>query len=406
MPRRSSTTTEQATGPETDVVCVDLFCGAGGLTHGLIEAGVKVVAGVDSDAACRHPYEANNEGTVFHQTDIAKLKASTLNSWFGQAQVRVLAGCAPCQPFSSYALRYQKESDGSRVEDDHRWRLLQHFGRLVDEMCPRPDIVTMENVPTVIRHTVFMDFTDTLRRLGYKVWYDVVDCSKYGLPQRRRRTVLLASRHGEIILTRPVAQNRRTVAHAIKGLPALRHGATDRADRLHTASRLSELNLERIKHSKPGGSWRDWPEHLVARCHSRTTGRKYPAVYGRMRFDEPAPTLTTQFFGFGSGRFGHPTQSRGLSLREGALLQGFPRDYSFVPGDQPIQIRALGRMIGNAVPVDLGRAIGRSIIAHVVENRESFAASRDDGKASRSSASTAKNRGSRGRAAKRDTKLC
>jgi DNA (cytosine-5)-methyltransferase 1 len=342
---------------------VDLFCGAGGLTHGLIDAGVKVVAGVDFDEGCRHPYEANHEGIEFHQADVAKLEASKVDAWFGDATVRVLAGCAPCQPFSNYALRYQKEED---VEDDERWSLLNHFGRLVEELMP--DIVTMENVPTVTKHEVFDDFVATLKRLKYKVWYDVIDCAKYGLPQRRHRTVLLASLHGEIKLREPVASETRTVEDVIKGLPILRHGGTHKDDRLHTASRLSDLNYERIQVSKPGGTWRDWPKHLIAKCHTKKTGKTYPGVYGRMKYDEPAPTLTTQFYGFGNGRFGHPTQARGLSLREGALLQGFPKDYSFVPDDETLQFKALGRMIGNAVPVDLGRVIGQSIIEHVEQH--------------------------------------
>lgn len=352
--------------PDRDVVCVDLFCGAGGLTHGLIDAGVRVVAGVDFDEACRHPYEANHGAVEFHQADVADLDASAVAEWFGDAKVRVLAGCAPCQPFSTYALRYQKQE---KVEDDRRWGLLNHFGRLVRELLP--DIVTMENVPSVTRHSVFSRFKDTLERLGYKVWVDVIDCAAYGLPQRRNRTVLLASLHGEIELREPIASEARTVEDVIKGLPILRHGGSDKEDRLHTASRLSDLNYERILHSQPGGTWRDWPKHLVAKCHTKSTGRKYPAVYGRMRYDEPAPTLTTQFYGFGSGRFGHPTQARGLSLREGALLQGFPKDYSFVPDDYPIQFKSLGRLIGNAVPVDLGRVIGQSIIAHVRQHRKS-----------------------------------
>ena len=368
MAKKALTTTRRrAERPEDDVVCVDLFCGAGGLTHGLVSAGLKVRAGVDFDEACRHPYEANHEGIEFHQVDVAELDASRVAGWFGDANVRVLAGCAPCQPFSTYALRYQKEE---KVEDDRRWSLLDHFGRLVRALLP--DIVTMENVPTVKRHSVFRTFERTLESLGYRVWVDVVDCSTYGLPQRRNRTVLLASLHGEIGLRAPVASKVRTVEGAIKGLPVLRHGSTNHDDRLHTASRLSDLNYERILHSKPGGTWRDWPKRLVAKCHTKTTGKKYPAVYGRMKYDEPAPTLTTQFYGFGSGRFGHPTQARGLSLREGALLQGFPKGYSFIPDDRPIQFTVLGRMIGNAVPVDLGRVIGQSIIEHVKQHRESF----------------------------------
>lgn len=353
-----------STDRSIDVACVDLFCGAGGLTHGLRSAGVEVRAGVDFEEDCRHPYVANHPGIEFLRADVAELKAHTVAAWFAGADVRVLAGCAPCQPFSNYALRYQKEA---KAESDQRWSLLNHFGRLVRELLP--EVVTMENVPTVTRHSVFDAFATTLASLGYHVWFDVIDCVDYGLPQRRNRTVLLASRFGHIELNKPASLTPRTVEGAIKALPVLRHGCSNANDRLHAASRLSDLNYERILHSRPGGSWRDWPKHLIAKCHTKSTGRKYPAVYGRMRYDEPSPTLTTQFYGFGSGRFGHPTQARAISLREGALLQGFPIDYSFVADNQPINLKSLGRMIGNAVPVDLGRAIGESIMSHVELHR-------------------------------------
>jgi DNA (cytosine-5)-methyltransferase 1 len=228
----------------------------------------------------------------------------------------------------------------------------------------------MENVPTVTKHSVFDDFVAALRRHGYEVWFKVIDCADYGLPQRRRRTVLLASLHGPIELHGPDKTAKKTVQDALKGLPVLRHGASDGDDPLHTASRLSDLNYERIQASKPGGTWRDWPKHLVAKCHRKKTGKSYPGVYGRMSWGRPAPTLTTQFFGFGSGRFGHPSQARGLSLREGAILQGFPREYSFVRKGKSIQLKVLGRLIGNAVPVDLGRVIGESIVEHVREHVE------------------------------------
>jgi DNA (cytosine-5)-methyltransferase 1 len=338
-----------------DIACVDLFCGAGGLTRGLIDAGVRVVAGVDLDKACKHPYQANNS-SAFYSRDVAKLKGSKVKKWFGNASVRVLAGCAPCQPFSSYTQRY--ETVGTE-----RWGLLNHFARLVKEV--KPDIVTMENVPTVTKHSVFDDFLAALRHQGYEVWFKVIDCADYGLPQRRRRTVLFASLHGPIELHAPDEAVKKTVQDALKGLPVLRHGTSDGDDPLHTSSRLSDLNYERIQASKPGGTWRDWPKHLVAKCHRKKTGKSYPGVYGRMSWDGPAPTLTTQFFGFGSGRFGHPSQARGLSLREGAILQGFPRNYSFVPKGKSIQLKVLGRLIGNAVPVDLGRVIGESIVEHV-----------------------------------------
>jgi DNA (cytosine-5)-methyltransferase 1 len=145
---------------------------------------------------------------------------------------------------------------------------------------------------------------------------------------------------------------------------------------------LTEINLKRIRASKQGGTWRDWPEDLRAACHRKASGKTYPAVYGRMVGNEPAPTLTTQFYAFGSGRFGHPTQNRAISLREGAILQGFPESYSFLPEGAKIHFTTMGRMIGNAVPVTLGKIIGRSI-------REHLAGVTPDGGAAREAAAEA-----------------
>ncbi|NUB23344.1 DNA cytosine methyltransferase [Azospirillum brasilense] len=339
----------------SDVACVDLFCGAGGLTHGLMSEGIKVVAGIDVDEACRHPFETNNAARFINE-DVASMRPEHIAELFGSAEVRVLAGCAPCQPFSTYAQRYD-------VVGSPRWGLLYQFGRLIKET--RPDLVTMENVPSVAKHAVFDDFIATLRRLGYHVHQNVVDCSLYGLPQSRRRMVLLASRLGPIELNAPTITRPRTVRDAIGKLTPIVQGGGHPKDALHAASKLSELNLQRIQASRPGGTWRDWPKHLVADCHQRETGRTYPGVYGRMVWDEPAPTLTTQFYGFGNGRFGHPEQDRAISLREGAILQGFPKSYSFIPKGAPVHFKALGRMIGNAVPVTLGKVIGQSIAAHL-----------------------------------------
>jgi DNA (cytosine-5)-methyltransferase 1 len=223
----------------------------------------------------------------------------------------------------------------------------------------------MENVPTVAKHKVFHDFVDVLKRLGYYVWFDVVDSSRYGVPQMRRRMVLLASKYGDIQIIAPTREKPKTVKQAIGKLRHLQAGESAPRDKLHVAATLSEKNLKRIKVSKPGGTWRDWPKNLVAECHRIETGRTYPGVYGRMEWDKPAPTMTTQCYGFGNGRFGHPVQNRAISLREAAILQSFPRDYAFIPQDGEVFFKVLGRLIGNAVPVDLGRAIGRSIIKHL-----------------------------------------
>lgn len=336
--------------------CVDLFCGAGGLTHGFVLEGIPVVAGIDMDPACRFPYETNN-GARFLEKNILSVAASDIEELFGDADFKVLAGCAPCQPFSTYAQRYSLQSDG-------KWRLLYEFARLAEST--NPDVITMENVPSVARHAVFQDFVNTLIRLGYYVWHDVIDSSQFGVPQSRKRMVLLASRHGDLKIGEPTHKEPRTVRQTISGLRPLCAGETAHDDRLHTSSRLSEKNLQRIKASKPGGSWRDWPKHLVADCHQREKGYTYANVYGRMEWDKPAPTMTTQCHGYGNGRFGHPEQDRAISLREAALLQSFPQDYVFVPVDGELNLSALGRLIGNAVPVNLGRAIARSINAHLI----------------------------------------
>ena len=341
----------------SNISCVDLFCGAGGLSHGFVLEGIPVVAGIDMDPACRFPYEADNGPAKFVERDISRISAGELDGLFGDADWRILAGCAPCQPFSTYAQRY--ELDGK----DGKWGLLYHFARLAEQTSP--DVITMENVPTVARHAVFHDFVDTLEGLGYEVWFDVVDSSKYGVPQMRRRMVLLASKHGEIEMIGPTHPEPVTVRQAIGRLRSLQAGETAPRDKLHVSSSLSEKNLTRIRVSKPGGTWRDWPEHLIADCHRAESGRTYPGVYGRMEWDKPAPTITTQCYGFGNGRFGHPEQDRAISLREAAILQSFPRDYAFVPEDGEVSFTVLGRLIGNAVPVGLGRAIARSIDSHL-----------------------------------------
>ena len=344
----------------TKIACVDLFCGAGGLTHGFILEGVPVVAGIDLDPACRFPYEKNNDQARFVERDISKVTTDELKGLFGDAELTILAGCAPCQPFSTYAQRY--ELDGK----DGKWGLLYQFARLAKGSMP--DVITMENVPTVAKHEVFHDFVDTLKRLGYKVWFDVVDSSRYGVPQMRRRMVLLASKHGDIGIISPTHEKPKTVRQAIGHLRPLRAGESAPRDKLHAASSMSEKNLKRIKVSKPGGTWRDWPDDLIADCHRSESGRTYPGVYGRMEWDKPAPTMTTQCYGFGNGRFGHPEQYRAISLREAAILQSFPRNYAFVPQDGEMSFTALGRLIGNAVPVNLGRAIARSINQHLTSN--------------------------------------
>jgi DNA (cytosine-5)-methyltransferase 1 len=350
---RSPLPSQQASSPA--ITCVDLFCGVGGLTHGLKRGGIDVVAGVDLDSDCQFPYEFNNDGR-FVQRSVGDLTPTDVTDLFGKAKWRLIAGCAPCQPYSTYSRQHRKGPQNSE------WELVGRFGRLIEEV--QPDFVTMENVPRLSQHPVFDELLSHLD--GFSVSWRIVECSRIGVPQTRSRLVLLASRHGSIQFVTPASDYSATatVRQAIGGLPSLAAGDTDPNDPLHAASKLSSLNLRRIRSSVPGGTWRDWDEELRSACHRKLSGQTYPSVYGRMEWDRPAPTITTQCFGFGNGRFGHPEQDRAISLREAAILQTFPRTYQFLANGHLVRFSKLGRLIGNAVPVRLGEVIADSIRAH------------------------------------------
>lgn len=337
---------------------VDLFCGVGGLTHGLALAGIEVVAGIDIDPACKYAYEANNKSR-FIERDVSELAAAEVAEMISGADISMIAGCAPCQPFSTYS----RSGRSKRRADD--WQLVETFGRLVKAV--QPDLVTMENVPQLLDHSVFDQFLESLE--GYSVEWSVVQAVRVGIPQTRKRLVLIASKLGSCGLRLLQDGSKlKTVREAIGGLRPIKAGESDPKDRLHVASRLSKTNLERIRHSKPGGTWRDWPDELQAACHKKSTGATYPSVYGRMSWDEASPTITTQCFGYGNGRFGHPEQDRAISLREAAILQTFPPKYKFVRPDEPVRFSVLGRLIGNAVPVRLGEVVGQTVLAHATSS--------------------------------------
>ncbi|MGB3441640.1 MAG: DNA cytosine methyltransferase [Actinophytocola sp.] len=347
-----------------EISAVDLFCGVGGLTHGLVRGGIDVRAGVDVDPNCKFPYEANNKSS-FLELDVDSLTADDIEPFLFGAKYSLLAGCAPCQPFSSYSQSRRAGVNFDKADDGNLdWKLVASFGRLVKEV--QPDLVTMENVAQLAAHPVFDDFLKSLD--GYHVWWKVVECSAIGVPQSRKRLVLIASRLGEIeVDLSSYADSQKTVRRTIFSLPQIEAGEQHGSDPLHYAPTLSALNTLRIKASKPGGSWRDWPEDLQATCHRKASGATYPSVYGRMEWDKVAPTITTQCFGYGNGRFGHPEQDRAISLREAAMLQTFPQAYKFVrPGDR-VHFSRLGRLIGNAVPVRLGEVIAGVLVSHIAK---------------------------------------
>lgn len=345
------------------IVAVDIFCGVGGLTCGLNKSGIKVVAGVDVDEKCKFAFEENNRALFIHKS-IKEITSEEILKLYPTQSLKVLVGCAPCQPFSKHT---QKEKDRASKED---WGLLYHFFKLIKNV--EPIVISMENVPQITKHKVFSDFVEGLKLTKYSVNWQTVYCPDYGIPQNRRRLVLLASKLGEIKLIAPThkPENYRTVKTAIGNLESIKAGSSSKKDRLHKSAALSEVNLIRIRQSMPGSSWRDWDENLRADCHRKESGDTYGSVYARMVWDKPSPTITTQFFSFGTGRFGHPEQDRALSLREGAILQTFPRRYKFIPSASPVELKRLGKYIGNAVPVRLGEIIGKSILNHFEEYYE------------------------------------
>lgn len=341
------------------IQAIDLFCGVGGLTCGLGMSGLEVVAGVDIDASCAFSYESNN-ASQFICSDIGAIDSKALNGLYtDNIKYRVLVGCAPCQPFSTHSNKQKNK------KDDARWNLVGTFFSHVDSI--RPDVISMENVPGLAKQEVFSEFISNLESIGYFVHYEIVFCPDYGIAQTRKRLVLLASKLGDIKLIEPThdRKNPGTIKSVIGHLPRLNHGKQSREDPLHTASKLSELNYQRMLASKPGGSWRDWDDDLLLECHKKDSGASFGSVYGRLSWEKPSSTITTQFYRFGTGRFGHPKQNRALSLREGALIQTFPEGYQFAPKGEKINLTRVGRHIGNAVPPKLGEVVGLSIQAHL-----------------------------------------
>lgn len=337
---------------------IDLFCGVGGMTHGFVSEGFNVVAGLDSDKTCKYAYERNNNAEFIHAR-IEDISHDEIRSRFPDGHTRILVGCAPCQPFSPYTKKKKSKDD--------KWTLVEKFADVIESVMP--DIVSMENVPELRSFKNGKVYNQFIRRLekNYFVTPQIVSCPNYGIPQSRKRLVVLASRFGYIEMMKPThtPDQYKSVEKTIGHLEPLEAGQVSANDPLHRTRGMTPLNLERIKQSRPGGTWKDWDQELIANCHRKATGESYFNVYGRMQWGLPSPTITGQFFSYGSGRFGHPEQNRALSLREGALLQTFPANYEFVEPGEVIYFDRVGTHIGNAVPVDLGRIIARSIANHL-----------------------------------------
>ena len=333
------------------IIAIDVFCGGGGLTRGLVESGIRVVKGVDLDGTARETYEKNNLGSTFLEADIRKLPVDNLLDGIKCTNSNLLiAGCAPCQPFSNHTKGLKKY--------DSRRSLIMCFTKIIEKIMP--EYIMIENVPgfrkkTNYYHTMFIR---VLEKHGYYYDEKVVNAAEYGVPQSRKRYILLGSRsHKNIAI--PIgryAENGRrfkTVRDTIAKYPKISAGKISQKIPNHAARSLSKTNLRRIKAiPKNGGSMRDVPSALKLRCHANHIG--HTDTYGRMEWDHPAPTLTCKCASLSNGRFGHPVQNRAITVREAAALQTFPDDYIFYSSYVHNSAH-----VGNAVPVLLAKEIGK-----------------------------------------------
>lgn len=343
------------------MTAIDVFAGAGGLTVGLKRAGFQVVTAVELEPRACSTYRANHDAVECLMRDVTAVSGADLTSPANGLPIDLLAGCPPCQGFTSLTSKY-------KARKDPRNQLVLEMARLTEEVRPRA--VMMENVPGLKRkgRSLHRQLRTRLERLGYRLTEGILQVADYGVPQLRRRFVLLAGLGFEIPL--PAATHSRseesghkpwcTVQDAIGNgkmsepltlAEAKARGPVQRSD-WHIVRNLSQRNIRRIKAAKAGTTWKQIPEHLRPACH-RDGYVGFTNVYGRMEWDRPSPTITGGCTTFSKGRFGHPTADRTISVREAALLQTFPPDYVF---DSPF-IDPVCNMIGNALPCDFAEAI-------------------------------------------------
>jgi DNA (cytosine-5)-methyltransferase 1 len=342
------------------ITVADLFAGCGGGSLGFQQAGFEVIGAIEIDSDAAAAYTAN-VGVEPLRRDIRDVTARDLleGTGVGIGELTLLFGCPPCQSFTIL-----RRGAAESAMDSIRNSLPREYARLVDELRPRH--LAFENVAGMVdgrwRHR-FDELLADLEALGYRCRWDVLNAADYGVPQRRRRVVVIGSRLVEPAL--PAASHaasdegglpvHQTVRDAIGGLRPLGPGETDPADPLHRARRHSEIALRRLRAVPEGGGRMNLPLELQLACHQGHPG--HYDIYGRMWWDRVAPTLTSGCTNVTKGRFGHPEQDRAITLREALLLQGF-QDDTTLRGDTD----TMALQVGNAVPPPLAAALGRTIL--------------------------------------------
>lgn len=352
---------------------IDLFCGAGGLSCGLQQAGFEIALGIDIDATALTSYRNYFPNAKILNSDIKVVTKETIMNLTGLTPGSnfLLAGCPPCQGFSSL---------GKRDPYDEKNQLVFQYTRLIYEL--KPTFILMENVPGMSKTVGKEIFKEVVKKLSteYFIKYATLNAADFGVPQTRNRLVLHGVRKDiykqllcylkqdftllpEQTHCAPKKnlnnnyQNWRTVGETIMDLPPLVAGQSYEGQGIynHVCRNLSEINIKRlaIAHEN-NGSRTSLPEELCLPCHTGVS--TFSDTYGVMRLDKPAPTLTSGCTTISKGRFGHPTQNRGISLREAARLQSFPDDFIFSG-----TLTSISLQIGNAVPPLLAKASAEKI---------------------------------------------
>ncbi|MFZ0609510.1 MAG: DNA cytosine methyltransferase [Xanthobacteraceae bacterium] len=337
---------------------IDLFSGCGGLTLGLKQAGFNVLGAIEVDFAAVRTYRANHARVLIKKADVQKVSAQAFRRQLKirRGELDLLAGCPPCQGFSSLRTR-----NGANRNRDNRNSLVHEMLRFAKAF--RPKAVMMENVPGLIRQKLFAEFCEGLERLGYYLTFGIKDAARYGVPQRRKRLILLAGRGFEIPFAKE-AHRLRSVRGAISKIsePGKSRDALHNLPEKKRTPRVIRL-IRDIP--KDGGSRGDLPRSRQLKCHKQIRG--FSDIYGRMAWDDVAPTMTSGCFNPSKGRFLHPERNRAITMREAALLQSFPRKYSF---DLSCGKEAIALMIGNALPPEFVRRHAMEVRA-VLKQRSS-----------------------------------
>ncbi len=336
--------------PKRRLNAIDLFSGCGGLSEGLRQAGFKVVAGVEVDKNAAKAYLMNHTDTVLFEDDIRKLDTDKILKLLKGNPLHLLAGCPPCQGFSS--LRKMNRKSAVR---DKRNSLIGEYYRFVEELNPLT--IMLENVPGIVDYSLFQSIVRKLKKLGYDIEYRVVNVADYSVPQRRKRLVLVGSKLGKI----EIAKEKNTIITVKTALCKLKKNGKDDALQniypKHTAYIQKMISLI----PKDGGSREDLPKRYQLECHKKKNVG-FRDVYGRLRWDAVSSTITGGCLKPSKGRFLHPEEDRCISAREAALLQTFPVDYKF-PAD--ITRDALALLIGNALPPEFSKVQAENIFRHI-----------------------------------------